>query len=136
MTTVSLTDSATPTTMLTSPSATTTATGTALPVALTTPFAQPGRCSDIFSTTSFGIAATGSAQPYITVAVSDASDPRFTACMPSGWGSLAPERRFEFSPAACPSGWTAYNLRSTDLTTTASGSTVYAGLTTAYCCAR
>ncbi|ERS95375.1 hypothetical protein HMPREF1624_08253 [Sporothrix schenckii ATCC 58251] len=137
MTTVlSLTDSAAPTTTVAATTtAAITATGTSLPVALTTPFVQPGSCSDIFSTTNFFVGASGFAEEYITVAVSDATDPQFTACMPSGWGDLAATRRFEFSPAVCPSGWTAYNLRSTALTTALSGTTSYAGLTTAYCCA-
>jgi hypothetical protein len=59
------------------------------------------------------------------IALSNSADPRFATCQPSGWAAVPPASRFSFSPAVCPSGWTAY-----DLGTTA------ASVSTAYCCAR
>jgi hypothetical protein len=102
---------------------------------LYTPFVQPSTCSNIFSTTTLTTTLT---HTYITshsttfsttvfvarLAVSDAADPRFTTCQPPGWASVVPESRFSFSPAVCPSGWTAYSLNTAE------------AVTTAYCCAR
>jgi hypothetical protein len=109
-------------------------TGTSL-LAMHTPFAQPATCSDIFSTTTLTTTLTTT---YVTsgsttlsssvyaakVAVSNPADPRFTTCQPPGWAGVVPESRFSFSPAVCPSGWTAHYLGT-------------AGpVTTAHCCAR
>ncbi|KAK4151207.1 hypothetical protein C8A00DRAFT_36147 [Chaetomidium leptoderma] len=102
--------------------------------ALSTPFVQPATCTDIFSTwiltATVGDTYIRSQSTIIeetvvlaTVTVSDPTDARFTTCQPPGWADVVPESRFAFSPAVCPSGWTAYNLR-TD-----------GPVSTAYCCA-
>lgn len=94
-------------------------------LAMTTPFMQQPSCTDIFSTTfvieNFNFNSTLTA----SIAVSDQADPRFTVCQPSGWASVIPESRFSFSPAVCPSGWTASDIQTTGTSITA-----------AYCCAR
>ncbi|RKU41818.1 hypothetical protein DL546_003840 [Coniochaeta pulveracea] len=95
--------------------------------ALTTPFVPPPNCADQFTTTSIMssyTSGTKSGDSVIPFLASDPADPRFSACQPSGWDwNLGSD--FQFSPAVCPSGWTAYNL----------GGTVYQGqFTTAYCC--
>jgi hypothetical protein len=102
-------------------------------LALTTPFVQPPTCSDIFSTTSITRSWTTvsySSFSYSTViitgyiTVSNRDDPRFAACQPSGWAEVPTQSQFSFSPAVCPSGWTAYGLDTTAAT-----------VSTAYCCA-
>jgi hypothetical protein len=51
---------------------------------------------------------------YVPVLASDTADPRVSACQPSGWADVVPSSLWTFSPAVCPSGWTAYKL-ATDL---------------------
>ncbi|KAK3344256.1 hypothetical protein B0T25DRAFT_573208 [Lasiosphaeria hispida] len=93
---------------------------------LTTPFIQPSGCDSIFSTTSvFETDYDYSGGRYVTgtieVAISDRNDPKFTSCQPSRWADVVYESQFSFSPAVCPGGWTAYELRE-------------AGVRTAFCC--
>ncbi|KAK3897131.1 hypothetical protein C8A05DRAFT_20042 [Staphylotrichum tortipilum] len=104
----------------------TSATGSIL--ALPTPFIQPTTCTDIFSISVLTI-TVGEKDNHVTTStaaftLSDVSDPRFTSCQPPGWAGVVPESRFTFSPAVCPSGWTAYMLASESQ------------LNMAYCCAR
>ncbi|KAK4120427.1 hypothetical protein N657DRAFT_161697 [Parathielavia appendiculata] len=80
----------------------------AAPQALTTPFVLPQSCANQFITTSFASRST-----YVTVVASCPADPRFSACQPPGWDSGGEGSSFQFSPAVCPSGWTAYNLGGT-----------------------
>jgi len=106
-------------------------------LAMPTAFVQPATCSDIFSTKFLtttitrtyhgtGDSSTLGLTVYkVRVLVSDPADPQFTTCQPPGWpANVASESRFDFSPAVCPSGWTAYGLRATDATSHG------------YCCAR
>jgi hypothetical protein len=99
--------------------------------ALTTPFVPPPNCADQFTTTAFiSSYTTGTESGYsiISFLASDPADPRFSACQPSGWDRNL-DSDFQFSPAVCPSGWTAYNLGGTV-------SNPEAPFTTAYCCSR
>lgn len=101
---------------------------TAAPIALTTPFAQAPNCADIFATTTFDVSSTfwaNHTRTTIPVTFSNVADPRFAACQPPGWVNRPPNRRFEFSPAVCPSDWTAYRVGRTG-----------ASVTTAHCCTR
>ncbi|KAK3899832.1 hypothetical protein C8A05DRAFT_17792 [Staphylotrichum tortipilum] len=103
-------------------------------LALPTAFVQPETCSNIFSTTVLTPTVTSthvishsttlvSTVYEVRITVSDPAAPRFTTCQPPGWASVAPESRFVFSPAVCPSGWKAYDLRT------------FGATSTAYCCA-
>ncbi|CAK7207074.1 hypothetical protein SEUCBS139899_009882 [Sporothrix eucalyptigena] len=129
-----------------SPIPTTEATGTSL-LALTTPFVQTGSCNNLYSTT-YAYATGGSAKgsngsnvsngsngpnafPSITVYVSDTANPSFTACQPSGWANVAPRLRNSFSPAVCPSDWTAYYIRPET-----NGDTGKTAVAVATCCTR
>ncbi|KAJ3493674.1 hypothetical protein NLG97_g4582 [Lecanicillium saksenae] len=75
-------------------------TGTLLPQI--TPFVAPAGCEGggAFLTT------TGEHDNGGTFIVSDPS--HLPTCQPSGWNSGA--TRFQYSPAVCPRGWTAYSL--------------------------
>ena len=95
--------------------------------ALTTPFAYASSCANIpFSTTSL-VSEFYWADEIITVPflVSDQADERFSSCQPPGWDSGPGKSSFSFSPAVCPSDWTAYSL-----------SRVSSTLSTAHCCDR
>ncbi|KLU87057.1 hypothetical protein MAPG_06062 [Magnaporthiopsis poae ATCC 64411] len=118
------------------PSSTTTARATATSaIALTTPFAPPPSCADIWTTTSGVVSGAWSNYTTTTfpIVASDTADPRFGKCQPPGWGGA-----FTFSPAVCPSDWTAYSLGTTYTPATAgsSPSTSNRDVSTAYCCAR
>ncbi|EJT71769.1 hypothetical protein GGTG_11023 [Gaeumannomyces tritici R3-111a-1] len=128
-----------PTTMSATPSATSF-------IALTTPFVPPPSCGDIWTTTTSVTAGTsgGDAARTVIMVMSNTADPRFAACQPPGWDAVPTESRFIFSPAVCPSDWTAYAfstrslweawpLRSSDSTTFTSTLHSY---TVAHCCAR
>ncbi len=104
-------------------------------LALPTAFVQPATCTDIFSTSvltttitytqvEYGSTTLSTTAYEASITVSDPADPRFAACQPPGWASVAPESRFSFSPAVCPSGWTAYDLDTVG------------DVSTAFCCAR
>lgn len=99
-------------------------------LAMTTPFVQPPDCTDVFSTTdivtSFDWGNYSETTLHVSISGPDGS--RFTSCQPSGWANVKPQSRFNFSPAVCPSGWTAYHLEPFQTATPA--------ITTAYCCAR
>ncbi|KAK4186214.1 hypothetical protein QBC35DRAFT_348241, partial [Podospora australis] len=75
------------------------------PAALTTPFSPPQSCVDQFVTTSFV-----SDSSTVTLLASGPVDSQFSACQPSGWDAGGSSSNFHFSPAVCPSGWTAYEL--------------------------
>jgi hypothetical protein len=117
---------------------------TQVPIALTTPFIFRGStCLDILATTSSVVRFYWNSDPassIVTLVYSDVSDPRFTSCQPPGWSTMLPESRFTFSPAVCPSGWTAHrvftSLYSTTITTVSSTRFSYGTATTAQCCAR
>lgn len=102
-----------------------TATRTA-PQALTTPFTAPSSCAGQFDTTSFVTSYFWNTfeTTTVTLLVSATSD---ASCRPSAVDQDGP---FEFSPAVCPSGWTAYALGPT--APVAASTTV----TTAFCCSR
>lgn len=126
--------------------------------ALTTPFAPPPSCGDIWLTTT-GIVAgylgtnTSKTVPFpVTIVASNPADPRFAACQPPGWDAGAGptgtsntpnhnEGLFTFSPAVCPSGWTAWYLGHTYIPSVIGGiggiftTTSYRTISTAYCCA-
>jgi hypothetical protein len=59
----------------------------------------------------------------LPVIIQDTADPRFASCQPPSWASRVPESRFSFSPAVCPSDWTAYAL-----------GVAADAISTAYCC--
>jgi hypothetical protein len=79
--------------------------------ALTTPFVYAPECA-IFSTTSLvsSFHWNNYSTTTIEVLVSDLADDRFSSCQPLGWSSGPPESAFVFSPAVCPSGWTAHSV--------------------------
>ncbi|KAF2994335.1 hypothetical protein E8E14_003117 [Neopestalotiopsis sp. 37M] len=101
-----------------------TTTTTAPPLAMTTPFVAPPGCVDQYRTTSFISSFGYKTYTYSTfkVLASDSGDSRFAACQPPGWNVDA---HFQFSPAVCPSGFTAYRLDAVTYEMTVS---------TAYCC--
>lgn len=105
------------------------ATATAL-LALTTPFVQPPECTDVFLVTDIVTRIGGTTYPETTlrVSVSAPIDPGFASCQPSGWADVVTQNQFQFSPAVCPSGWTAYRVVADGTATSA--------ITRAYCCAR
>lgn len=111
------------------------ATATSPLLALTTPFIQSPSCADVFVTTSVisSFYWNDYSTTTIKVLASDPADPRFPSCQPSGWGSVAPQSRFSFSPAVCPGGWTAYELSASE---TDVSSTSISTVSTAYCCSR
>ncbi|KAL4886871.1 hypothetical protein BJY04DRAFT_43266 [Aspergillus karnatakaensis] len=94
------------------------------PLSLTTPFTPPDACWEFErrTRTEF-ISGETLLDPYL---ISDPALSGFTSCQPPGWASVAPESRFSFSPAVCPSAWTAWNIATTEV----SSETV----TTAWCC--
>ncbi|KAK1764331.1 hypothetical protein QBC33DRAFT_497975 [Phialemonium atrogriseum] len=98
-------------------------------LAMTTPFVQPPDCTDVFSTTDIVTSFYWGnySETTLHVSISGPDGSRFTSCQPSGWANVAPQSRFHFSPAVCPSGWTAYHLEPFQ--------TVTPAITTAYCCA-
>ncbi|KAK3307393.1 uncharacterized protein B0T15DRAFT_177091 [Chaetomium strumarium] len=105
-------------------------TGTAL-LPLTTPFFQSPECSSIWDLTSITPVTDGSSRA-LTVLVSDAANTGFPWCQPSGWATNAPARRFSFSPAVCPSGWTYWDMQETiSFDNTAHFASLYS---TALCC--
>ncbi|ATY65595.1 tyrosine phosphatase [Cordyceps militaris] len=74
---------------------------TATRAALTTPFVPSG-CEGGQFTTVTGV-------PYHTTDTFVVSDPRRSStCQPEGWDAGTPQ--FAYSPAVCPSRWTAYSL--------------------------
>ncbi|KAH8659816.1 hypothetical protein BX600DRAFT_551376 [Xylariales sp. PMI_506] len=101
-------------------------TTTLAPQALTTPFVPPRNCTTQFYTTKF-ITSLGASTTTVKVLVSGPADAQFSACQPSGWGEGTSS--FAFSPAVCPSGWTAYDLGA------AGPVTFTQTLSTAFCCA-
>lgn len=104
-------------------------------VALTTPFVQPPSCTNLFATTSLVSSFNWNDYSETTVQIvfSDPANPQFASCQPSGWDNVAPESRFSFSPAVCPSGWTAYDVVASE---TDISSTSLSTVSTAYCCSR
>jgi hypothetical protein len=91
----------------------------------TTPFVQPSICAELFTTTTvLAYPDSDGHHPTIEALVQDASDPRYPSCQPPGWAAKPTHYQYWFSPAVCPSGWTAYSLRKLD------------PVTHAYCCSR
>ncbi|KAK3390747.1 hypothetical protein B0H63DRAFT_519961 [Podospora didyma] len=110
---------------------------TAAALALITPFAQPPSCSEIFSTTSLVSSFWWNQYSTTTVQILASADadaenapPGFAStCRPPGWNTNVPlTNRFSFSPAVCPSGWTAYKLQTAEM--------AWPITSTAYCCDR
>ncbi|KAK4096689.1 hypothetical protein N658DRAFT_501295 [Parathielavia hyrcaniae] len=92
----------------------------AAPQALTTPFVPPQSCADQFITTTIYSDFTTT-----TVLASVPAHPRFSACQPPGWDSGGDNNSIlHFSPAVCPSGWTAHAL----------GGYESQAVSTAHCC--
>lgn len=113
----------------TSSTTTTTLSTTAVLQALTTPFVAPPGCADQFLTylsTYYNSAVT-------TILASGPADSRFASCQPSG-RNAGPS--FQFSPAVCPSGWTAYHVGGTTSAIIEPTTTHNRTFTTAYCCSR
>ena len=106
----------------------------AAPQALTTPFVAPQSCADQFVTTSFvsSFYWTDYSTTTVSVLVSGPADSRFSACQPQGWDQGT---RFQFRPAVCPSGWTAYNLEGTR-SGVGTPATYIKTFSTAFCCSR
>jgi len=103
---------------------------TATAPALTTPFVPPPGCADQFITTSY----TSWSSIIIPVLASGPVDSRFASCQPSGWN--AGNASFHFSPAVCPSGWTAYALGGTVSYVEDPTTTSVTTFSTAHCCSR
>ncbi|CAG9975176.1 unnamed protein product [Clonostachys byssicola] len=76
--------------------------------ALTTPFVAPSGCADNFVPAN--PVTTGRSQESLSIFVSAAVDSRFAPCQPPGWDRGRDGTSFAFSPAVCPSAWTAYRL--------------------------
>ncbi|KAK4031653.1 hypothetical protein C8A01DRAFT_21172, partial [Parachaetomium inaequale] len=97
-----------------------------------TPFVPPQSCADQFITATFISNSSGT----VTVLASDPANSRFAACQPSGWDAGGEgERSFQFSPAVCPSGWTAYKLGRT-VSGVGVPVTHKKTFSAAYCCSR
>jgi len=94
---------------------------------LTTPFEYVPSCTNTPVTTTSLVSKFYWAETTTTLQVTapDEGDDRFSSCQPPGWDSGPTESPFSFSPAVCPSGWTAYSL-----------STTLSTITIAYCCDR
>ena len=107
----------------------------AAPHALTTPFVPPQNCSDQFVTTSFESSFYWHSGSNTTVSIlaSGPADYRFAACQPPGWDQGTSS--FHFSPAVCPSGWTAYDL-APRFPAVISPATSQKTVWTAHCCSR
>ncbi len=103
-------------------------------LALTTPFVQPAaECASIWEPETIQTFGNGTSLT-LTVLASDAANPRFTSCQPSGWATNLPARRFSYSPAVCPSGWTYWDMEeTTTIDDKASTADVF---TSALCCDR
>ncbi|KAH8890375.1 hypothetical protein GQ53DRAFT_842151 [Thozetella sp. PMI_491] len=99
-------------------------------LAFATPYSYPSECTGVWAFTS--AATYGNFPTTVAIALSDREDPRFAPCQPSGWADVVPESRFSFSPAVCPSGWTAYSIATQPLF--ANNRFIATG-STAYCCA-
>lgn len=98
--------------------------------ALQTPFVQPTSCADVIAPYTTSV-LTGT-----TVVINTwgpVTAPAFTSCQPTQWQGLNnPNAPLSFSPAVCPSQWTAYNLALANTADTPASVVE----TTAYCCAR
>lgn len=76
---------------------------------LTTPFAPPASCGGIFDLTTTVTPDQGSGAAFEARISLPEHDP---SCQPSGWHFDADQpRQLSFSPAVCPSSWTAYGMR-------------------------
>ncbi|KAL2810105.1 hypothetical protein BJX63DRAFT_434625 [Aspergillus granulosus] len=102
---------------------------TAAPQALTTPFVPPESCIDQFRTTSYisSFRWNSFSTTTLRVLVSEEAE----SCLPSGWDGRGSELRF--SPAVCPSAWTAYDLGGT-VSVERSLVTRSKTVSTAFCC--
>jgi hypothetical protein len=89
---------------------------------LTTAFEYAPSCADIPVTTTSIVSEFYWAEAITTlqVTVPNHRDDRFSSCQPPEWNGA-----FTFSPAVCPSDWTAYRL-----------STTLSSVSKAYCCDR
>ncbi|KAL8337075.1 hypothetical protein RB601_008535 [Gaeumannomyces tritici] len=121
--------------------------------ALTTPFTAPPSCDDIWIKTRGSFVATFATNHsktthlWVTITASNQADPRFAPCQPPGWdagptgatGTTTHDGILTFSPAVCPSGWTAWWLGHTYVpSVTGIGiftTTTYRTISTANCCA-
>ena len=103
-------------------------------LALTTPFVQPAtECASIWEPETVRTFGNGTSLT-LTVLASDAADPQFTSCQPSGWATNLPAHKFSYSPAVCPSGWTYWGMEgTTKIDDKASAADVF---TSALCCDR
>ncbi|CAH0051347.1 unnamed protein product [Clonostachys solani] len=86
----------------------TTSPSTTIAQALTTPFVAPSGCADNFVPANS--VKTGRSQESLSIFVSAAVDSRFASCQPPGWDRGKDGTSFAFSPAVCPSAWTASRL--------------------------
>ncbi|KAK2768308.1 hypothetical protein FQN54_000161 [Arachnomyces sp. PD_36] len=75
--------------------------------ALTTQFRQGTECASIWGMITT-VQRTNSEDTTLTILTSNANDPHFASCQPSGWD--AGSDRFSFSPAVCPSSWTYFDM--------------------------
>ena len=89
-------------------SATTTETTATRVQPLTTPFVFPPACRSHFSSTYTFTQHRANAYPAIFRVVASIPSQNST-CQPTGWN--AGSAPFVFSPAVCPSEWTAYELK-------------------------
>ncbi|KAK4460476.1 hypothetical protein QBC42DRAFT_332384 [Cladorrhinum samala] len=93
-----------------------------------TPFVQPPSCANLFTTiTTSGLIYGNITAATLPLVLSNTADPLFSACQQPGWdrgGAGKHRRSFWFSPAVCPSAWTAYDVLADSKSKTSS----------AYCC--
>ncbi|KAK4445600.1 hypothetical protein QBC34DRAFT_472141 [Podospora aff. communis PSN243] len=89
--------------------------------AMVTPFPRPDICSDVMTTSLLSCYnSSDDSRPPVTVVIPNEADPRHASCNPPGWNSKLPRwRRYIFSPAVCPSHWTAYEIGKAGRTSTA-----------------
>ncbi|KAF3764237.1 hypothetical protein M406DRAFT_71209 [Cryphonectria parasitica EP155] len=108
---------------------------------LTTPFTPPAvsNCHPLWETTSV-LTGLWDQDDHWTITTAQAlisgpaADAQFQACQPSGWADVVSQSRYVFSPAVCPSGWTAYEL-TTFVSSAAFSTRRPLTASSAYCCA-
>lgn len=79
------------------------------PPSLITQFVQPASCASLFAVFSTEFPTNTINPTTTTFFTSDASNPSFSTCQPSGWDQAS----FSFSPAVCPSSWTYFSMSTT-----------------------
>ncbi|GAQ09142.1 hypothetical protein ALT_6463 [Aspergillus lentulus] len=93
---------------------------------LTTPFIPPPGCGNQYSTTDYLLYSKHSYHLSVSK--------ELPSCQPSGWG-VSQSSRFDYSPAVCPAGWTAYSIGGT-VSSASPMTAATRSVTTAFCCSK